>query len=553
MGIEATADVWWKNAVIYCLDVETFLDLDGDGTGDLGGLMDRIDYLAGLGVTCIWLMPFYPTPNRDDGYDVCDHFDVDERLGNLTQLVQTIRLARDRGIRVIADLVVNHTSDQHPWFQAARADPDSPFRDYYVWRDEPTDEFDRVIFPGEEQSNWDFDDAAGQFFLHRFYRHQPDLNIGNPAVRREITNVVDFWLQQGLAGFRVDAVPHLLDPGGLPEPLGIDPHDLLADLQRFVGRRRGDAILLGEVNLPPAAQRAYFGDQGDELHLVFNFHVNQHLWLALARQRAEPLRRALAELPAIPADCQWANFIRIHDELNVGRLDDAERREVFEAFGPEARTQIFGRGLRRRLAPMLADDEARVRLANSLLFSLPGTPVVYYGEELGMGENLDLPGRHAVRSPMQWKPDPSGGFSRLTPEELRRPPPQGHYGPERVNVAGQRGDPDSLLNFFERLIRHRRETPELGWGHWDLLDTDHPAVLAHRCVWEGRTVVVVHNLADESCAVTIDLGPDAEVDVERVVGERVAAEPAPPGLAVRLERYGFGWFRLESPLERHPA
>src|ERR671915_1544793 len=342
MSRKATADVWWKNAIVYCLDVETFLDADGDGHGDLAGLCERIDYLGGLGVSCIWLMPFYPSRQRDDGYDITDFYGVDPRLGTHGDLVELVRTSRDRGLRVIADLVPNHTSDQHPWFQAAREGPDNPYHEFYVWADEkPEEKPGDVVFPDQEDSNWAYDRKARRWYMHRFYSHQPDLNVANPEVRDEIAQVAGFWLEQGLSGFRVDAVPFLIEPSGAPEESRQDPHELLRDLRRFIGRRNGEAVLLGEVNLRPEQQREFFGDEdGDELHLIFSFTVNQAMYLALARGEAAPLVRALEELPDIPEDCQWANFVRNHDELTLDKLSEDERQEVFAAFGPGKELQL---------------------------------------------------------------------------------------------------------------------------------------------------------------------------------------------------------------------
>ncbi|MGH2699162.1 MAG: alpha-amylase family glycosyl hydrolase, partial [Actinomycetota bacterium] len=349
MSRKATGDLWWKNAIVYCLDVETFFDGDGDGCGDLLGLTERIDYLAGMGITCLWLMPIYPSMQRDDGYDVTDFYGVDKRLGTLGDLVEMIRTANDRGIRVIVDIVLNHTSDQHPWFRAARSDPDSSYHDFYVWADErPPDPPGGVVFPDQEDSMWGWDEEAQRWFFHRFYSHQPELNVANPRVCDELAQILGFWLQQGLAGFRVDAVPFLLEPIGLPDDSVGDPHELLRDLRRYVNRRRGNAMMLGEVNLPPEELRSFFGDEdGDELHMAFNFPVNQAMYLALARGDATPLSTALEGLPDIPDDCQWANFVRNHDELTLDKLSEDERGEVFAAFGPEEELQLFGRGLRR--------------------------------------------------------------------------------------------------------------------------------------------------------------------------------------------------------------
>ena len=541
MRRKATSDLWWKNAVVYCLDVEMFLDSDGDGCGDLVGLIDRIDYLAGIGVSCLWLMPFYPSRQLDDGYDITDFYGIDERLGTAGDFVELIRTASDRGIRVIADLVVNHTSDQHPWFVMAR-DRDSPYHDFYVWAGEkPAEKPGDVVFPDQEKSNWQWDAKARQWYLHRFYSHQPDLNVANPAVRDEIAQVVGYWLQQGLAGFRVDAVPFLIEPMGTPEGAIDDPHKLLRDVRRAMGRRRGDAVLIGEVNLPPQDQRAFFGgDDGDELHMVLNFTLNQAMYLAFARGEAEPLAAALRSLPDIPEDCQWANFVRNHDELTLDKLSAAEREEVFAAFGPEPEHQLYGRGLRRRLPSMVGEDQDRIRLAYSLVFSLPGTPVLFYGEEIGMRESLEIPGRMSVRSPMQWSSERHRGFT--TADEPRRPP-----APGDAEVAAQRRDPDSLLTWMELLIRRRRECPELGWGEVTILDAGDPAVFAHRADWDGSTIVAVHSLAEEPREVRIEVG-----DADAVVDLLGADELKPPDghVTVALGRYGHRWFRVRRPGQR---
>ncbi|HKG63139.1 MAG TPA: alpha-amylase family protein [Solirubrobacteraceae bacterium] len=553
MKEKATSDLWWKNAVVYCLDVETFLDSDGDGCGDLKGLTDRIDYLAGLGVSCLWLMPFYPSSQRDDGYDITDFYGVDGRLGTPGDFAELIRTAADRGIRVIADLVVNHTSVEHPWFAAGR-DRSSPYHAFYVWADEkPAEKPGDVVFPDREDSNWAYDPKARQWYLHRFYSHQPDLNVAEPAVRDEIAQVVGYWLAQGLAGFRVDAVPFLLEPVGMPEGALHDPHELLRDLRRFIGRRRGDAILMGEVNLPPDQQRAFFGDEdGDELHMVLSFVINQAMYLSLARGDATPLREALAALPQIPRDCQWANFVRNHDELTLDKLSDEERAEVFAAFGPEPELQLYGRGLRRRLPTMVGGDERRIRMLYSLAFALPGTPVLFYGEEIGMAENLEIPGRYSVRAPMQWSADRHGGFSTAEDgAELCRPVVAAEgWGPERVSVAAQRRDAGSLMNWMERLIRRRRECPELGWGSCTLLDAGHDAVLCHRMDWDGSTVLALHSFAAERLEARTGVEPEVDAAVDLFDGEH--AVPRDGTLTVPLDPYGARWFRLRRDGQRLP-
>jgi trehalose synthase len=552
--IDDTADLWWKNAVFYCLDVETFLDADGDGCGDFKGLTQRVDYLADLGVTCLWLMPFYPSPNRDDGYDIIDYYGVDPHLGTLGDFVEFMRTARDRGLKVIADLVVNHTSREHPWFQAARADRNSPFRDFYVWCDEPPEQGPKgLVFPDKEDSNWEWDDEAGQYFLHRFYKHQPDLNIVHPAVREEIARIAGFWLQLGLSGFRVDAVPFLLETTGIKTEPKLDPHKFLRDLRAFLGRRRGDAILLGEVNLDPEEQRRFFGDEdGDELHMCLNFNINQAMALALVREEAAPLVKASRALTPIPEDAQWGNFVRNHDEWSLDKLSDAERQEVFAAFGPEPEMQLFGRGLRRRLPTMLGGDQARIRMAYSLMFSLPGAPVLFYGEEIGMAENLAIEGRMSVRSPMQWSDEPNGGFSTAAAEALRRPVVScDAYGPPAVNVADQRRDSASMLTWMQRLIRTRRECPEIGWGTSGLLDAGAPSIFAQRFDWSDRTTIVLHNFAGrrQQARVRFDRCEDWEGFGDLL--DDSGSERLQDGqLELDLEPYGYRWLRVRRKGQR---
>jgi trehalose synthase len=554
--ITDTSDLWWKTAVIYCLDVETFLDWDDDGIGDLAGVVQRIDYLAELGVTCLWLMPFYPSPDRDDGYDITDFYGVDPRLGNHGDFVELVRTARDRGMRVIVDLVVNHTSDQHPWFKAARSSPESPYRDWYVWSDDPPKTKAKdITFPDQETSLWTWDEKAGQHFLHRFYKHQPDLNVANPAVRDEIAKVIGFWLQLGVSGFRVDAVPFLIEtPPGVPKEL-TDPHTILRDIRSFLGRRSGDAILLGEVNLSHAQQRRFVGDEdGDELTMLFDFIAMQNLYLAMARADARPLARALLNRPELPTRAQWGTFVRNHDELTLDKLTERQREEVFAAFGPDPDMQIYGRGLRRRLPPMLDGDPRRLRMVYSLLFSLPGTPVLFYGEEIGMGEELAAEGRYAVRTTMQWSGGPNGGFSGAPRRRLAAPTVQGPFGPEHVNVEAQRRDPDSLLRFMTLLVQRYREAPELGWGDLEVLEQPERAVLAHRLTHDDASTVALHNLGPDACTVPLRLQDAVEgtrlvdqlEDGEHVLDERGRVE-------VDLEGYGYRWLRVVPPGDRRLA
>lgn len=548
MDISRTSDLWWKNAVFYCLDVETFRDANGDGTGDFQGLTNRIDYLCGLGVTCIWLMPFYPTANRDDGYDIIDYYAVDPRYGSLGDFVEFLRTARDRGIRVIADLVVNHTSAEHPWFKASRSDKNSPFRDWYVWRDKiPENASQSLVFPDEETSNWEQDPQSGEYYLHRFYKHQPDLNIANPAVREEIRKIIGFWLELGLSGFRVDAVPFLLETDGIAQTMEIAPHDWLRELRSFVGRRRGDALLMGEVNLEYEDVREFYGDGGgDELHMCLNFNLNQACALALVRQDAGALVHNLRAMPTLPKDGAWANFIRNHDEWSLDKLTEAERQEVFRAFGPKPDMQLFGRGLRRRLPTMMDGDQARLRMAYSLMFALPGAPVLFYGEEIGMAENLEIEGRMSVRSPMQWSDRENGGFSEAPSDTLCRPLVKSKkWGPSAVNVRDQEQDPTSLLSWMERLIRLRRDTPEIAFGTWSFLPISDPAILALSYIWGERRSIIIHNLASGKKNITFNL--EHGRDIPKLIncfGEGDMAVQKDGTVALSLDGYGSRWLKV---------
>lgn len=494
-----TSDLWWKSAVVYCLDIEKFFDANDHGVGDMLGLAQRIDY-----------------------------YGVDPRLGTHGDLVELIRTAKDRGMRVIADLVVNQTSHKHPWFKSARSSKESPYRDFYVWRDEPpTGTSDDVVFPDEETSLWAFEEKTGQYYLHNFYTEQPDLNIANPKVQEQIAKIIGFWLQVGLDGFRVDAVPFFIEDRGLPQQwseLYGDPHEYLRELKAFMGRRRGDAIFLGEVNVHYKDQVEFFGGaEGDELTMMIDFELMQRMYLALARQDAAPMVQTLRRRPTLARHSQFANFVRNHDELTLDKLTENQRQEVFAAFGPKKEMQLFDRGLRRRLPPMLDGDPRRIRMVYSLLFALPGTPVLFYGEEIGMGENPQIEGRMAVRSPMQWTAGKNGGFSTAAPSRLAAPVTEGAYSPEFVNAEQQRADPDSLLAFISALARRYRECPEVGMGEFEVLDHEVPVTLQD--VQEGTKVLDLHDGS------------------HRTVG-------AGGRLTVSLDRYGHHWLRLLLPGDR---
>ncbi len=538
---------WYREAVIYCLDIETFADSNEDGVGDIHGLIGRLDYLARLGVTCIWLSPIHPTPGRDDGYDVTDFYNVDPRLGTLGDFAELLHQASNRGIRVIIDLVVNHTSDEHPWFVSARSSPDSPYRDWFVWSEkEPSDRFQGMVFPGEQRETWTYDRKAKAWYYHRFYDFQPDLNFANPAVREEVKKIMAFWLQLGVSGFRMDAVPFIIEltePGKTTSPMDFP---FLTDLRRHVEWRRGDALLLAEANVEPDRLVDYFADAGGSntrIHMLFDFMLNGRFMLALVRQDPEPIIDALRDTPQLPPGGQWATFLRNHDEIDLSRLTAEQRDEVFAAFGPDEDMQLYGRGIRRRLAPMLAGDRRRLELAYSLQFTLRGAPVLRYGEEIGMGDDLSQPGRNAIRTPMQWSQSKGGGFSSA--DKLIRPVISGgEYGYEKVNVTAQRHDKDSLLGWFERMIRTLRESPEVGSGSCTHVDQKlPPGVLAHRADGPSGTMLFLHNLGTEDVTVDLsDLFEDSH-DPNQVFGDQ-PYQPVGRLNALELAGYGYRWIRL---------
>jgi maltose alpha-D-glucosyltransferase/alpha-amylase len=524
-------DLWYKNAIVYSLDVETFLDSDGDGCGDFEGLARRLDYLEALGVNAVWLAPFHSSPRRDDGYDISDYYGVDPRFGSGGDFVEFIREADSRGIRVLIDLVVNHTSIRHSWF---RERPD-----WYVWsKKKPPNAKSGVVFPGEQQSTWSFDKERRAYYFHRFYDFEPDLDMDDPHVREEVRRIMGFWVQLGVAGFRMDAVPFVLETVPRGRGKGQVHYEYLEEFRDFLQWRSGEAVLLGEANVPPQESQPFFGDR-DGLHMMFNFWVNQHLFLSLASRDARPLAAALRATRKLPPTAQWAQFLRNHDELDLGRLSPAERKLCFEEFGPEPAMQLYGRGIRRRPAPMFGDAR-RLRLAYSLVLSLPGTPVLRYGDEIGMGEDLRLRDRRAIRTPMQWSAERNAGFS--TAEKLIRPVvTDGVYGYEVVNVEQQRRDPSSLLAWTARMIGLRKQCPEIGWGEWRVVPTGSAAVLALQYRWRGNTLVCVHNLDDGAREARLRVGGGKLTDL--LDADELRSRPG--GVhRVPLEPYGYRWFRL---------
>jgi len=538
-------DLWYKNAVIYCLSVATYMDANGDGIGDFQGLMRRLDYLHGLGITAIWLMPFQPSPYRDDGYDVADYYGVASRHGMLGDFVEFTHAAAQRGIRVIIDLVVNHTSDRHSWFQEARKNPNSEYRDWYVWSDKkPPNANKGMVFPGVQKSTWSYDKIARSWYFHRFYNFQPDLNTSNPYVQAEILKIMGFWIQLGVVGFRMDAVPFIISTKGA-RAKAVEQYDMLRAFREFLQWRKGDAIILAEANVLPETDMEYFGADGDRMHMMFNFQANQNLFYAMAAADCRPLIKALQATKARPATAQWGLFLRNHDELDLGRLTDEQRQRVFDCFGPEKEMQLYNRGIRRRLAPMLNGDRRRIELAYSLMFTLPGTPVIRYGDEIGMGDDLNLPERNCARTPMQWSTEPHAGFTK-SGRPILPVISDGPYGYEHVNVAEQRRDPNSLLNWTERIIRMRKEVPEIGWGDFQVLPIRDPAIFAIRYDWRNNSVLFVHNLDSipREIAFSTGLSGDQGRLLVNLLSEDHSRAADNGKHHLLLEAYGYRWYRV---------
>ncbi|MEY2502004.1 MAG: maltose alpha-D-glucosyltransferase / alpha-amylase [Verrucomicrobiota bacterium] len=538
-------DLWYKNAVIYCLSVGSYMDANGDGIGDFEGLMRRLDYLHGLGVTAVWLMPFQTSPCKDDGYDVADYYNVDPRYGTLGDFVEFAHGAKQRGIRVLIDLVVNHTSNEHRWFKEARKDPKSKYRDWYVWsKKKPANADQGMVFPGVQKTTWSYDKEARAYYFHRFYDFQPDLNTSNPEVQAEILKIMGFWIQQGVSGFRMDAVPFIISTKGADVKRPQEQWDMLRTFREFLQWRQGDCIILAEANVLPETDMKYFGKDGERMHMMFNFQVNQHLFYALASCDTRPLIKAMKATKPRPATAQWGMFLRNHDELDLGRLTKKQRQKVFDEFGPEENMQLYDRGIRRRLAPMLGGDQRRLELAYSLMFTLPGTPVIRYGDELGMGDNLDLPERNCARTPMQWSAEPHAGFTKS--DKLDNPViDEGPYGYQRINAAVQRRHPESLLNWTERIMRMRKEVPEIGWGDFEVLKVRDPAVLALRYDWRNNSVLVLHNLHEEPREVLLDVGLGEQGKrLMNLLGDEHSDAEKSGKHRIVLEGYGYRWYRV---------
>src|SRR5215203_4320246 len=506
----STQPLWFKDAVIYETHVRAFFDSDEDGIGDFRGLVEKLDYLHDLGVTAIWLLPFYPSPLKDDGYDIADYFDIHPAYGTLHDFKVFLREAHRRGLKVITELVINHTSDQHPWFQRARnAEPGSRWRDFYVWSDSPEKYADaRIIFKDFESSNWSWDPVAKAYYWHRFFSHQPDLNFENERVHRAVVQALDFWMDMGVDGMRLDAIPYLYEAEGTNCENLPRTHEYLKKLRAHVDAKYGDRMLLAEANQWPEDSIAYFGDPetgGNECHMSFQFPVMPRLYMALRMEDRFPIVDILQQTPPIPANCQWAIFLRNHDELTLEMVTDEERDYMVRVYAVDPRARI-NLGIRRRLAPLLGNNRRKIELINSLLFSLPGTPIVYYGDEIGMGDNFYLGDRDGVRTPMQWSPDRNGGFSETNPQQLYLPviiDPEYHY--EAVNVEMQRKNTSSLFWFMKRMITLRKNYKAFGRGDMKFLHPDNPKIFAFTRTYEDETVLIICNLSKYAQPAEIDL------------------------------------------------
>jgi maltose alpha-D-glucosyltransferase/alpha-amylase len=537
---------WYQRAVFYEVLVRGFNDSGDDGTGDLRGLTEKLDYLQWLGIDCLWLLPFYESPLRDGGYDIADFFSVLPEYGTIGDAVVLIEEAHKRGIRVIADMVVNHTSDQHPWFQESRQDRTNPKADWYVWNDDDHRWGEaRIIFVDTEPSNWTFDPQRGQYYWHRFFHHQPDLNYDNPEVQAAMLDVVRFWLDIGLDGFRLDAVPYLFERDGTNGENLPETHEYLREIRKVVDAEYPGKVLLAEANQWPEDVVDYFGPDGDECHMCFHFPLMPRMFMAVRREQRHPITEILAKTPPIPDGSQWGIFLRNHDELTLEMVTDEERDYMYAEYAkdPRMRRNI---GISRRLFPLLDNNEDVARLFHALLFSMPGSPILYYGDEIGMGDNIFLGDRDGVRTPMQWTPDRNGGFSRADFAQLYLPPLMDPvYGFQAVNVEAQERDPSSFLHWLRRLLQIRKENPVFGTGAFEVLHADNPAVLAYLRQNDDATILCVSNLSrfPQPCELMLEqLAGKVPVELTgRVHFPPIGELP----YFVTLAPHGFYWFAIQ--------
>ncbi len=540
-------DDWYKDAVFYEVHVKAFMDADGNGIGDFAGLTSRLDYLKDLGVDCLWVLPMYPSPLRDDGYDISDFCGIHPAYGTLEDFQKFLDAAHGRGLRVIADLVMNHTSDQHPWFQASR-ERKAPYADWYVWS--ATDRLyqeARIIFVDTEKSNWTLDPVRKEYYWHRFFAHQPDLNYDNPEVRKAMLDVMRFWLDRGLDGFRCDAVPYLVEREGTSCENLPETHAILKEFRRVIDREYGgDRVLLAEANQWPEDVRPYFGEN-DEFHMAFHFPLMPRLYMAVRQEERLPILDIFTHTPAIPSSCQWCLFLRNHDELTLEMVTSEERDYMYYAYArdPQAKLNL---GIRRRLAPLMDNDRRRIELLNCLLLTLPGSPIIYYGDEIGMGDNIYLGDRNGVRTPMQWSRDRNAGFSSADESQLYLPViADPVYGYQAVNVEAQLKQPSSLLNTMKRLIAARKRCRAFGRGSIEFLRPINQSVLAFYREYQDELILVVANLSGRSQPVTLDLSRHRGAVPFELLGETRFPPIGGQPYFLSLGPHGFYWFRLERP------
>jgi maltose alpha-D-glucosyltransferase/alpha-amylase len=544
-GPYARDPLWYKDAIIYETHVKAFFDSSGDGIGDFNGLIQKLDYLEDLGITCLWMLPFFPSPLRDDGYDISDYTGVNPAYGAIDDFRRLVEEAHRRDIAVLIELVVNHTSDQHPWFQRARRAPrGSPERDFYVWSD--TDRKyagTRIIFTDTEKSNWTWDEVAGQHYWHRFFSHQPDLNFDNPAVLEGVLQALRYWADMGIDGFRLDAIPYLVERDGtncenLPET-----HAVIKKIRAVMEREYPGRMLLAEANQWPDDVREYFGD-GDECHMAFHFPVMPRLFMAIRQEDAEPIVDIMRRTPAIPESCQWGLFLRNHDELTLEMVTDLERDYMVLAYAREP-GQTINVGIRRRLAPLVDNGRRRIQLLHSILFSFPGTPIIYYGDEIGMGDDIRRPDRDGVRTPMQWSADENGGFSNAPTASLYSMPiTDPVYGYQAVNVDSQRRNPSSLLQWMRNMIRLRKHFRVFGRGTMEFLDAGNRKVLAYVRRWEEDTILCVANMSRNAQPALLDLSAFKGMTPIEMLGYTPFPEIGKDPYVLTLGGYGFYWFEL---------
>lgn len=526
---------WFKEAIVYSLDVETFCDSNGDGTGDFHGLTKKLDYLYQLGVNCIWLLPFYPSPQRDNGYDVMDYYGIDPQLGTLGDFAEFIEEANALNIKVIVDLVVNHTSNKHPWFNMARCDKNSKYKNYYIWsKEKPQNTPWDVAFEGKQEHIWTYDDVAGEYYLHRFYSEQPELNIANPEVKKEFKRIMEFWLKMGVSGFRLDAVHMLIDLEHLNNK---NMQDLgILNMIHDVSSQFGEIMLLAEANDEPDELLKYFG-KGNRMNHLFNFLLNQYMFLSLAKENVGPIEQKCKLMSLQPAYGQWLNFIRHHDELTLDKLSKEEVEEIFKAFAPNENMRIFKKGIRRRLPPMLKNNRKKIELVYSFIFSIPGIPLIRYGDEIGMGDDLSLPGRESVRTVMQWSSQKNGGFSFADSEKLIKPViSEGEYSFSNVNVENQLQYPGSFLVWVKNLIMARKKCTEIKTGIFSLLDISNDKILAHQIVGEDYAFIAFHNFSGEN------INFDVKIDLKNA--EHLFRDQTSGSNLNELSPYGYRWLIL---------